>query len=80
MKARLSLTLDEGLIDSMKKLAAQKGISVSEMVGEFFQKLAKPVKRKTVVDLVRELNKPVINPDADLKHLYYESQSKKHGF
>ncbi len=31
-------------------------------------------KKKTFIDLVAELEKPLIDPKADLKKLYYESK------
>ena len=80
MKAQLTLTLDEDLIDGMKELAAKNGTSVSALVEEYFKKLTRPVKRKNVVDIIKELNKPAISAGANLKELYYEEQKQKSGF
>lgn len=80
MKAHLTLTLDEDLIAGMKELAAKNGTSVSALVEEYFRKLTKPRMRKSVVDIIRELNKPAISAGANLKELYYEEQKQKFGF
>ena len=55
-------------------------MSVSELVENYFKKVTKPVQRKTVLDLVDELEKPHIDPKADLKELYYKERGEKYGF
>ncbi len=80
MKARLNLTIDESLLADVKRMAEKKGTSVSELVEEFFKKFTKPAKQKSVIDIVDKLNKPAIDPGADLKDLYYKEQSGKYGF
>jgi len=77
MKTRFTITVDEDLIACMKELAAQNGTSVSELVEVYFRKLTRPVKRKSVVGIIKELNTPTINTDANLKELYYEQQAGK---
>jgi hypothetical protein len=81
MKARLNLTIDEHLLVSVKRFAQKNDTNVSELVEHFFKKIlsAGPLKRMTVIDLVEKLEKPDINPGVDLKDLYYQEQSKKHG-
>jgi len=81
MKARLNLTIDERLLVEVKKFAQKNDTNVSELVEHFFKKILKPspVKQTTIIDLVEKLEKPVINPDADLKDLYYKEQGKKYG-
>ncbi|HZX59700.1 MAG TPA: hypothetical protein VFE54_13280 [Mucilaginibacter sp.] len=40
-------------------------------------KIAEPAKRRTIFDMVNELGPSNIDPNADLKELYY--QDPKHG-
>ena len=75
MKTRLSLTLDEDLVNRMKRLAAKNGTSISELVKEFFSKLTKP-KQKNIIDIIEKLNKPSITVEADLKELYYKERGQ----
>ena len=80
MKARLNLTVDEGLLINVKKIAQKNNTSVSELVTDFFKKIAKPAKQKNIIDLVEKLEKPSFAGDADLKELYYKEQGVKYGF
>lgn len=80
MKARLNITIDDSLLNSIKAYAAKKHTSVSELVENYFKRLTQPTNRKTFFDLVEELKKPKIDPHADLKELYYKDQAKKYGF
>lgn len=80
MKARINLTIDENLLERIKRYAAGKKTSVSELVETYFKNLTKPTTRKTVIDLVDELAKPSIPADMDLKRAYYEGQAGKYGF
>lgn len=77
MKSRLNLTIDESLLTVTKLYAEQNRTSISELVEDYFKMLTKPKKRKTIIDLVEELDRPDIDPKADLKELYY--QDPKHG-
>jgi len=62
MKARLNLTIEQTLLDQVKKFAAQKNTSVSELVEDYFKVLTKP-KKQSLVDLLRSLPKPDISDD-----------------
>ncbi|MDB4904048.1 MAG: hypothetical protein JWQ63_3329 [Mucilaginibacter sp.] len=77
MKSRLNLTIDESILNNVKVYAEEHRTSISELVEGYFEELTKPVKRKTFVDIVKELGKNDIDPKADLKKLYY--QDPKHG-
>ena len=44
----------------MKAYAASKGMSVSELVESYFRSVTKPVNRKSILDLVDELEKPEV--------------------
>jgi hypothetical protein len=78
MKARLNLTIEQTLLEQVKKFAAQKNTSVSELVEDYFKVLTKP-KKQSLVDLLRSLPKPDISDDRDLIEEYYEAKRKKYG-
>ncbi len=80
MKARLNLTIDEKLLDSIKAYAARQQKSVSELVENYFKNLSRPSHRKHIIDFVKDLEPPKIKPEEDLKELFYQEQAKKHGF
>ena len=65
------------MVKSTKLYAEQHHTSLSELVEGYFKEVTKPIKRKTFVDIVKELGQHTIDPNADLKELYY--QDKKHG-
>ncbi len=80
MKDRLNLTIDGELLEAVKTYAAGKEMSVSEMVQSYFISVTRPVRRKNILDMVDKLDRPVIDPQADLKDLFYKEQEKKYGF
>jgi hypothetical protein len=80
MKARLNLTIEEHMLERIKTYAASKGVSISELVEEYFAALTRPSRRKDIVSLVDKLDAPSINLTGDLKKLYYEDQAGKYGF
>jgi len=77
MKARLNLTIEDNLLKKTKLYAEAANTSLSELVENYFKEVTKPAKRKTFVDMVKELGRHDIDINADLKDLYY--QDKKHG-
>ena len=77
MKSRLNLTIEDSLLKSTKLYAEKQQKSISELVEGYFKEVTKPIKRKTFVDIVKELGAHNIDPKADLKELYYQDQ--KHG-
>ena len=80
MKARVNLTIDESVLHDTKLYAEKQGISVSEIVEEYLKNITKPVKRKTIIDMVEELSPADIDSKADLTELYYQERAKKYGF
>lgn len=80
MKQRLNLTIDGPLLEAIKAYAAKRQLSVSELVENYFKKMTKPAKHKSVLDLIDQLPKPPIDPKADLKELFYKEQGEKYGF
>lgn len=80
MKTRLNLTIDQALLESMKAYAASKHTSISELVEAYFKKIARPAKKKSILNVVDKLDRPAIDAKADLKDLFYQEQSGKYGF
>lgn len=77
MKSRLNLTIEDSLLKSTKLYAEKHNTSISELTQNYFERITKPVRKKSIIDLVEELPKPKIDVNADLKELYY--QDPKHG-
>ena len=80
MKVRINLTIEGQLLSKVKRYAASKKTSVSELVEDFFKKVAKPSKRKTIIELLEKLEPHGLDPKRDLKKEIYKEQSKKYGF
>jgi hypothetical protein len=80
MKTRLNLTIDTALLAAIKAYANQKQTSVSELVEHYFKNVAKPAKRKNIIQLVEKLGTPSIAVKGDLKKQFYEDQATKYGF
>ena len=79
MKARLSLSIDTDILKEVKKLAAKKKISVSEMAEEYFKVITKP-KRKLLTEILDELPKPNLPEDFNWKEEYIKEKMKKYGY
>lgn len=73
------MTIEENLLEQTKIYAQKQHISISELVEGYFKNLTKTPKQKNIVDLVEQLAPSNIDPNADLKELYYQNQSKKYG-
>ena len=80
MKARLNLTIEEELLNKAKVYAEKKGSSVSQLVEDYFENITKKKKKESIIDLIESLPKPDIDPNLDLKKMYYEENAKKYGF
>lgn len=81
MKDRLNITVDPVLLEQAKRYASKRNTSISQLVEMYFRSLTRPGRKKTVIDLLRELPKPKGKvPGGDLKKAYYGSQKKKYGF
>ena len=78
MKARLNLTIDQSLLEDVKQYATLKNTSVSELVEEYFKVIIQP-KKKSFVELIKELPKPKIEENFDWKEEYYKDKMKKYG-
>lgn len=80
MKVKLNLTIDGRLLNRIKRYAANRQMSVSELVENYFKNLIKPVKSETIIDLVDKLDKPSVAAKRNLKKVFYEDQAGKYGF
>lgn len=78
MKARLNLTIDQSLLEEVKQYATLKNTSVSELVEEYFKVIIQP-KKKSFVELIKELPKPKIDENFDWKEEFYKDKMKKYG-
>ncbi len=83
MKSRVNLTVDELLMDQVKRYAILHQTSVSQLVENFFIQLTRTPARKNVIDLINKMPPPTFDSalDAtDLKDKYYSDQKGKYGF
>jgi hypothetical protein len=68
------------LLNIAKQYAAKNDTSLSQLIELYFESLTRPVRRKTIIQLVDELPKRKIDLPKDLKQTYYEDQKGKYGF
>jgi len=66
MKTRLNLTIEENLLDSIKKYALSKHTSISDLVEEYFKSITRG-KRRNILTEVDSLKKPDLSARGDLK-------------
>jgi hypothetical protein len=78
MKARLNITIEPSLLEEVKHFAARKNTSISELVEAYFKVIIK-AKKKSFVDLISELPKPILDENFNWKEEYYQAKMKKHG-
>ena len=79
MKAHLNLTTEGHLLGEVKKYARKNETNVSELVKGFLKKLLASSAKKTIVDLVEELDTSELADKIALKELYYKEQGGKYG-
>lgn len=80
MKDRLNLTIDETLLDKVKRYAGNRKISVSQLVEDYFERLTRPTNEKNIVELMESLPQPKKVPTGDLKKQYFQDKKSKYGF
>lgn len=84
MKKRLNITVNEDLIDRIKKYADIRETSVSSIVAEHFEELLKQrpafSKEMSLVDYVKTLPKSEVTypKGFDFKKEYYKAKSKRY--
>jgi hypothetical protein len=78
MKNRLTITINESLLQQARKYAYKHNTSVSRLVEDYFTGLTK---QKNILDVIRSLPKPAVEKPGDIKHKdYYEQRQKKYRF
>lgn len=80
MKSKLNLTIEDTLLAKIKRFAAKRKTSVSELVEAYFTKVTKASKRPNIVELMDSTEKPSIELPDDLIAAYYEERKEKYGF
>ena len=84
MKKRLNITVEEDLIQKMKKYADKQETSISNLVEEHFEELlkrpSKLPKEISLVEFVKSFPKPKVNypKDFDFKKGYYKTKAKEY--
>lgn len=81
MSAKLTLSLDEKVIEKAKIYAKERKVSLSFLVEQYFKKLASgyPIEPGPGTSIVEELSGIIsILPDEDYRKDYADYLSKKH--
>lgn len=78
MKAKLNLTIEESLLQKVKRIAEERKSSVSQIVEEFFRNFVKTPARESLIDLIENLPESP-SEEGDLIKKYMEENAAKHG-
>lgn len=78
MKAKLNLTIEESLLQNVKRIAEERKSSVSQIVEEFFRGFVKSPTRDSLVDLIESLPE-TRSEEGDLTKKYMEENAVKYG-
>lgn len=76
MKTRLNITIEESVLEEIKKYSNRNNISISELVEKYFKRIVDKPKKKSLLDKIKALPKSSILPDIDYKKGYYEEKYK----
>jgi hypothetical protein len=79
MKIRVNLTIEHEVLIKAKKYAAQIEESLSELVEDYLERLAKRADSESLIDYIDKLEVPEINAEIDFKEVYYENKLEKYG-
>jgi metal-responsive CopG/Arc/MetJ family transcriptional regulator len=81
MKRRISITIDESLVQKTKQLAKRRNISLSSLVEESIRKIvAKHMPRKiNALEVLKTMSKPEANTEAYSKNTYLEERKGRFG-
>lgn len=74
MKAKLNITIEENLLQSVKAYSDKYKISISSIVEDYFAKITKQGKRKNIIEIVKKLPASNIPGNRNLKEEYYHSK------
>lgn len=74
MKARLNITIEQGILEDIKKYSNRNNVSISELVERYFQNIVNKPKKKNLLEKIKNLPNPSIPLPADYKNGYYEEK------
>ena len=80
MKVRLNITIEEDLVKNIKSYAEKKQSSVSALVEDYFNTIAKPSNKKNIIEMVESLQAPLLPKNVDLAKTFFEDKKNKYGF
>lgn len=79
MKTRVNLTIEHEVLVKAKKYAAQVEESLSELVEDYLERLAKKADSQSLLDYIDKLEVPEVDAEIDFKKAYYENKLEKYG-
>ncbi len=82
MKTRLNITVEETLVEKAKAYAAEKDLSLSQLVEDYFERIVTKQRRPSLLDVLDKLPKSESQypEDFDFKKEYLEERKAKYGF
>jgi hypothetical protein len=83
MKAKLTLSIDAGVVERAKTKASLQKTSLSALIEEYLDKITlstnKSSKKKTITDTIKAITKPVKLSDIDYKKEWHKHLDEKYG-
>ena len=81
MTTKLTLSINQEIVERAKRISRKRGKSISKMFEEYLSSLPeKDVAEETAVDKIKKIIKgKIINADADWKKVKEEQLINKHG-
>jgi len=79
MKSKLNITIDEDILNQMKRHAIQQNKSISQIVEHYFRGILKPNPKGGFVEMIDQLPKSKTSGSINLKEEYYEGKAEKYG-
>ena len=80
MKNRLNITVDDALIEQVKRYAAKHHVSLSQLIEQYFKTLTRPAAKENILDFLEKLPKRKSTIEGDSRKAYYAQRKKKYGF
>jgi hypothetical protein len=82
MKATLHITVDAILLEKAKTYAAEKKVSISQLVEDCLRRITEKPSKLSLLDIIDNLPKSTTDfpENFDFKKEYYEDRKEKHGF
>ena len=84
MKTKLTLNIDDAVIEKVKAVSKKRKISISAMVENYFEsildlQIRKKTEQKSFTQRFRKLTRAVTISDKELESMRYEHIKTKHG-